>query len=348
MHILAVGRGLPAHYYDQTTLTAAMAQLWGGSAPGAERIATLQQNARVAGRHLALPLEGYAGVTSFTEANHAYRRCAEDLGSRALQEALAAAGLAPGAIDHLVFVSSTGVATPSIDAAIVNRLGLRPDVKRVPIFGLGCVAGAAGLARAADYLRGFPDQVAAVVAVELCSLTLQRGDASMANFIAGGLFGDGAAAALLAGAGRDGSGPDVVASRSVFYPDTQDAMGWDVGSHGFRLVLSPQVPEIVASRIGEDVDGFLAGCGLGRDDIARYICHPGGPKVLIALARALELPQERLALAWDNLERLGNVSSVSVLLALQDTLADPPPPGSYGLLMAMGPGFCSELLLLRW
>ncbi len=349
MGIAAVGRGMPEHYYDQATLTAAMMRIWSGGRQDGERIATLQQNARVGGRHLALPLEAYAGLTSFTAANAAYRRRAEELGAQALEAALEQAGLEPDEVDHLFFVSSTGVATPSVDAAIVNRLGLRTDVKRTPMFGLGCVAGAAGLARAADYLRAFPADVAAVVAVELCSLTIQRGDDSVANVIAGGLFGDGAAAAVLTGSARPAAGPAIAASRSVFYPDTLDVMGWDVGSHGFRIVLSPEIPELVAAKIRDDVDAFLADHGLERRDIVRYVCHPGGPKVLAALEQALGLAQGGLALAWDNLRRVGNVSSVSVLLALQDTLAAPAPPaGSAGLLLAMGPGFCSELLLLQW
>src|SRR5262249_34477792 len=285
---------------------------------------------------------------SFGAANDAWIRCAVDLGEQALRDALDRAGLSPGDVHHLFFVSVTGIATPSIDARLVNRLRLRPDLKRTPIFGLGCVAGAAGLARAAATLRAFPDEVAVLLSVELCSLTLQRGDLSIPNLIASGLFGDGAAAVVLAGAGRGGSGPRVVATRSVFYPDTEGAMGWEIGSSGFRVVLSAEVPEL-ALGIRKDVDAFLGDQGLSLADVSTFVCHPGGPRVLEAFERALGVPREALALTWRSLRDVGNLSSASVLFVLADTLAErEPPPGSHGLLLAMGPGFCSELVLLRW
>jgi alkylresorcinol/alkylpyrone synthase len=230
----------------------------------------------------------------------------------------------------------------------VNRLGLRSDVKRTPIFGLGCVAGAAGVARAADALRGFPDEVAVLLSVELCSLTLQRADFSIPNLIASGLFGDGAAAVVLTGAERPARGPRIVATRSVFYPDTEHVMGWEIGSEGFRVVLSGDVPK-VARGMRKDVDEFLASQGLTLADVGSYVCHPGGPKVLEAFEESLELPEGALELTWKSLREVGNLSSASVLMVLGDTLAGPEPaPGSYGLLLAMGPGFCSELVLLRW
>ena len=219
----------------------------------------------------------------------------------------------------------------------------------MPIFGLGCVAGAAGLARAADYVRAYPDRVAAVLAVELCSLTLQRQDLSIPNLIATGLFGDGAAAALVAGEGRPGPGPRIVASRSIFYPGTERVMGWDISESGFRVVLSADVPAMVLQHLGEDVDAFLAPHGLRRSDIASWISHPGGPRVLEAMETALGLPRAALAASWRSLQEAGNLSSASVLLVLQETLASTrPTPGSHGLMIAMGPGFCSELVLIRF
>jgi alkylresorcinol/alkylpyrone synthase len=250
-------------------------------------------------------------------------------------------------VDHLFFVSVTGIATPSIDARLVNRMGLRADVKRTPIFGLGCVAGAVGITRAADYVKAWPDQCAVLLSVELCSLTLQRGDASIPNLIASGLFGDGAAAVVVQGAARRSSGPRVVATRSVFHRDTEHVMGWQVGDGGFRVVLSGEVPEM-ARRIRPDVDAFLADCELELGDIQHFICHPGGPKVLEALQDGLDLPPEALKLTWESLARVGNLSSASVLMVLGDTLAQEPAPGSRGLLVAMGPGFCTELVLLEW
>jgi alkylresorcinol/alkylpyrone synthase len=243
----------------------------------------------------------------------------------------------------------TGLATPSIDARLGNRLALRSDFKRTPIFGLGCVAGAAGLARAADYLRGFPGHVAVLLSVELCSLTLQRDDLSIANIIASGLFGDGASAVVLAGAERGGPGPRVVGNRSVFYPDTERIMGWDVTDGGFKVVLSPKVPSLVKERVRKDVDGFLAEHGLKRSDIRHWVVHTGGPKVLRAFEEALELESEALARSWSSLSQVGNLSSSSVLFVLSDVLETANAnEGDFGLVMAMGPGFCSELVLLRW
>jgi alkylresorcinol/alkylpyrone synthase len=267
---------------------------------------------------------------------------------QAVSRALLAADVAPAQVDHLFFVTVTGIATPSIDARIIERVGLRSDVKRVPIFGLGCVAGAAGLARVADVLRASPGETAVLLAVELCSLTLQREDLSVANLIASGLFGDGAAAAVLDGGAR-GRGPLIAATRSVFYPGTQRMMGWDIVDSGFQVVLSPLVPQLVREKLRGDVDSFLAVHGLRRGDIAHFICHSGGPKVLEAFEEALEVPRARLQLAWDSLQGAGNLSSASVLFVLHDLLASGAArAGERGLLLAMGPGFCSELLLLHW
>jgi alkylresorcinol/alkylpyrone synthase len=211
------------------------------------------------------------------------------------------------------------------------------------------MAGAAGIARAADYLKAYPDHVAVLLSVELCSLTLQRDDLSISNLIASGLFGDGAAAVVLGGRSRALPGPRVLATRSVFYPDTERVMGWDVSDSGFRIVLSADVPEMVRAHLRHDIDEFLAEHGLSRDRVARFIAHPGGPKVLEAMEATLGLTGEALEPAWRSLREVGNLSSTSVLLVLQDVLRnDPPSRGSYGLILAMGPGFCSELVLIRW
>ena len=349
MRLAAVGRAFPDNYYDQEQLASALTQLWGSRIHNPARLKQLHRNVLVGGRHLALPMEQYAELKSFTDTNDAYIGCAVDLGARAVTDGLRRAGLVPHDIDHLLFTSVTGVATPSIDARLVNRLELRSDVKRTPIFGLGCVAGAAGVARAADYLRGAPGEVAVLLSVELCSLTLQAGDLSVANLIASGLFGDGAAAAVLVGAERQADGPRVVATRSVFYPDSEQVMGWDVTSGGFRVVLSAEVPDVVRRHIRGDVDRFLADHKLSIEEMESWVCHPGGPKVLEAFEEALELPREALQLTWDSLAQVGNLSSASVLMVLRDTMEQRRPPGgSYGLMMAMGPGFCSELVLLRW
>jgi alkylresorcinol/alkylpyrone synthase len=349
MQIAAVGRAFPGNYYDQKTLIEAFKKHWAKRHYNIDRLESLHRNVLVGGRHLALPLEEYEELDSFTATNKAFIRCAVELGARAIVDGLGAAGLEAREIDHIFFVTTTGVATPSIDALLANRLRLRPDMKRTPIFGLGCLAGAAGVARAADYLRAHPDQVAVLVSVELCSLTLQRQDLSIPNIIASGLFGDGAAAAILVGGNRANGGPKVVDSRSVFYPDTEDVMGWDITKEGFRVVLSADVPRMVQEHIRDDVDKFLTDQGLSRRDISSYVCHPGGPKVMEAFQEVLDLPPDALALTWESLRSVGNLSSASVLMVLHDTMEQQrPPAGSYGLMLAMGPGFCSELVLLRW
>jgi alkylresorcinol/alkylpyrone synthase len=349
LRIAAVGRALPPHYYDQDTLLEALRQRWGKRYFNPERLERLHRNVLVGGRHLALPIEDYAGLTSWGKSNDAWIRVAQEVGEQAVRDSLARAGLSASDLDAILFVTVTGVATPSIDARLINRLGLPSRIKRMPIFGLGCVAGAAGISRAADYVRAFPDQVALLLSVELCSLTLQEEDLSIPNLIASGLFGDGAAAALVVGENRSEPGPEVVATRSIFYPDSERVMGWDISENGFKIVLSADVPEVVRQFLRRDVDTFLAEHGLTRADISSWVCHPGGPKVLEAMQEALEVPEDALAVTWDSLRQVGNLSSTSVLLVLAETMEKHrPDPGSWGILLAMGPGFCSELVLLRW
>ncbi len=353
MKIASVGRALPRYCYDQEAVCAELELLWRDRPAAAKRLPALLENVRVRRRHLALPLEAYRDLSSFGETNDAWIRCSQELGEQALAEALDLAGLGVEDVDAIYTVSVTGVASPSLDARLVNRMGLRTDVKRVPIFGLGCVAGVAGIARAADYVKGHPDDVAVLVSVELCSLTCQRGDTSVANIISVGLFGDGAAAVVVVGerrARRMGlAGPSVLGTRSVFYPDTEDVMGWRISERGFQIVLSPAVPTIARERLALDVDRFLGERGLARSDISTWVCHPGGPKVLRAMQEGLELPDEAVDLAWKVLAEQGNLSSTSVLMVLREVLDRPrPAAGKLGLLLAMGPAFCSEVVLFAW
>ncbi|MGP4029447.1 type III polyketide synthase [Actinomadura sp. 3N407] len=353
MRVAAVQTVLPEHHYDQHQITEAVAEGTGADRRLLERF---HAATRVKGRHLAFPIEKYKDLGDFTSANDAYVDAALTLGEQAAQGALDASGIDASQVDQLVFCSSTGVATPSLDAALAQRLGLRENIKRVPIFGLGCAAGAAGLSRLYDYLRAWPDQVAVLICVELCSLTAQREDRSMANLVASGLFGDGAAAAVAVGGERETDvrgtsrrGPRIVATRSRLYPGTERLMGWDVGEHGFRIVLAADLVDHVEATLADDIAAFLSEHGLSPGEVSSWVCHPGGPKVIEKVAEAFALRQGELDLTWDSLQNVGNLSSVSVLNVLQETIEKRrPPEGEPGLLMALGPGFSAELVLLRW
>jgi alkylresorcinol/alkylpyrone synthase len=256
-------------------------------------------------------------------------------------------------LDLLIVTSVTGVAVPSLDARLIPRLGLRPDIKRLPVFGLGCVAGAAGLARLHDYLLAWPGHAAALLAVELCTLTWPTAEVTTADLVASALFGDGAAAVVAAGPALRAPPvarlPQVVATRSEVYPDSNDALGWRLDAGGFRIVLTADLADVVELRLNASVTAFLSEHGLTVDDISRWICHPGGPKVLDAAQRALKLPDSALVASRLSLAEAGNMSSVSVLHILELTAdSDPPAPGSFGLMIGLGPGVSAELLLLRW
>ena len=340
---------LPPHRYTQAELTAAFTEMCLGPDGDQALLARLHANAQVSSRHLVLPLEQYATLTGFGESNDLFIAHAVQLGAAALTGALQRAGIAPDEVDVVISTTITGIAVPSIEARIAQLVGLRPDVKRMPLFGLGCVAGAAGIARLHDYLIGHPNQVGALLSVELCSLTVQRDDHSVANLVASGLFGDGAAAVVAVGANRPAPGPRVLDSRSHLYPDSEQIMGWDVGAGGLKIVLDAQVPAIVQQYLGQDIRSFLAAHSLQVDDVGAWVSHPGGPKVIEAIEAELGLAGDPLELTWRSLDQIGNLSSSSVLHVLRDTLDKRSlMPGTPGMLMAMGPGFCSELVLLQW
>jgi alkylresorcinol/alkylpyrone synthase len=290
----------------------------------------------------------YGQLDSFTESNALFSEHALALAERATSNALDASGISAHEVDHIFFTTVTGIGAPSLDALLVQRMGFRADVRRTPSFGLGCVAGAAGIARVADYLKGHPKDVALVISVELCSLTVQWDDRSMANYIGTGLFGDGAATVVMVGEQHNSAldGIRVLGSRSVLYPETQDLIGWKIGTTGFSLMLEAGVPDMIAKHFAEDVDAFLAFNSMTRADVDFWIAHPGGPKILDAFRDSLSLGPVDLDSSWGVLGSTGNMSSAAVLHVLSGVRHQA--KGATGLLFAFGPGVSAELVLLEW
>ncbi|HWH26472.1 MAG TPA: 3-oxoacyl-[acyl-carrier-protein] synthase III C-terminal domain-containing protein [Pseudolysinimonas sp.] len=347
--IVAAAPTLPEFVSTQAEITDALAGLITTDPAQRAVLSRFHEASGIGRRHTVLPLEHYRDLGGFTAANDIWIHEGTLLAARAVTNALETAHLEARDIDFVLFTSVTGVSAPSIDARLVPILGMRPDVKRLPSFGLGCVAGAAGIARLHDYLVGHPHEVALLVSVELCSLTLQRDDASVANYVASGLFGDGAAAVLMVGDERSdvvGSGPQIVGTHSALYPDSAGMIGWDIGGTGFRIVLSAGVADTIDANVAADVDGVLADHELTRADIGAWIAHPGGPRVLRAFEHGLGLHDNELAASWSSLDRVGNLSSASVLHVLADSLEQP--TGTRGLLFALGPGVSSEYVVLEW
>jgi alkylresorcinol/alkylpyrone synthase len=349
MRIVSTASAFPEDYYPQEELLEGLLQYWGDRIENPNILRRLHRHVGVDGRYLAIPKNEYLTMKTWGEANRHWIRAATELGEKAVTRALAEAGLRGQDLNAFFFTSVTGICSPSIDALLINKMGLCRNIRRLPIFGLGCVAGAAGISRAADYVTAHPGQIAVLLSVELCSLTIQRDDLSTANLISSGLFGDGAAAVIVAGADCGLPGPAILATQSVFYPDTEEMMGWDISEKGFRIVLSREVPNLVRKNLRHDVDDFLASRGLTRSDIGSWVLHTGGPKILEATGEALGLNNGQLDVSWECLRRTGNLSSASVLVVLEEVMKNRrPEPGTLGVLAAMGPGFCSEFVLLEW
>ncbi len=312
-------------------------------------------NSRIQNRYTMRPLRWYGEGHDLSECNRIYQEEGLELAANAARHCLSVSGTRPEEVDHIVFVSSTGHATPTLDARLIRALKLRSTTSRVPIWGLGCAGGASGLARATEHALAYPRHRVLLVTLECCSLTFVAGDHSKKNVVATALFGDGAAAALVTGDLVPGDGPKVVAARSFLIPDTERIMGWDFMDDGMRLVLSPRLPALVKRELPGLVRAFLEHEGLQHKQIAHYITHPGGAHVLDAYAEALHLAPEDLRHSEEVLRQCGNVSSVTILLVLERWLAQlrkahrphHAARAEHALASAFGPGFSAEMLLLQ-
>ena len=350
--ILALAHAFPPHYCSQDELSSALRVAWQSQGLDVAIFDRLQRNVQVQGRYLARPLEEYHHFNSFTQTNQIWQEEALHLGEQVVWQVLDQAQLAANQVQMLMSTTVTGIAVPSLEARLMNRLPFAPMTRRIPLFGLGCLAVTAGIARCADYLRAYPTHAALLLSVELCSLTLQKQDLSVANLIASGLFGDGASAVLLVGDEHPlapAAPVGVIDSCSVFFPDSEEVMGWEVGASGLKIVLSPGVPHCTREMLPGPLKDFLARHNLKLGEIRHWVSHPGGPKVIDALEEGLALPAGTLNRTRQSLAAIGNLSSTSVLIILEEWLRDRiAEPGDWGMMLSMGPGFCAEAALLRW
>ena len=365
--IRSVATALPPHALSQERIRYLAREHFAPAFPEIDRYMTVFRHAQIDTRHFAAPLEWFMTPHSFKQCNDLFIEAATALGEAAARACLAQADLHLRDVDHLVWVSTTGMAAPSPDAMLINRLGMGRHTRRTPIWGLGCAGGVAGLARAYEYTRACPDQRVLLLSAELCSVTFQWKDHSKRNLIAASLFADGAAAVLVEGdetggwgmgdAGRGDLGaiphppspiPQIIGTQSTLWPDTLEIMGWDMVDTGMRVVFSSRIPHIVQSLMRENVAEFLAPFGLEIDDIDHWILHPGGAKVIDAYQLALAIDPERLSHTRTVLRSCGNMSSTTVFFVLDAFLkAGQPEPGEYGVLAVLGPGFSCELALIR-
>jgi alkylresorcinol/alkylpyrone synthase len=343
--ILSAATAVPPHRIEQGDIKEFARCLFAGKFRDLDRLLPVFDNGQIETRHSCRPLEWFKREWSFPERNALYVEHALELSEKAARRCLDRAEVEPEKVGALLFVSTTGISTPSLDAKLLFRLGLSPHLKRIPVWGLGCAGGAAGVARASDYARAYPEEMVLVVAVELCSLTFQIGDISKSNLVAASLFADGAAAVLL-GAGREG--PEIIGSYSTTWPETEDVMGWDLTESGLKVRFARSVPQIVRTRTRATVEEACEKHGVVLEDLRHLVVHPGGAKVLEAYEEALELEPGSLDLSREILREYGNMSSASVLFVLERFLESyPAGSGEYGAISALGPGFSAEHVLFR-
>lgn len=341
--IKAIATAVPAYRLDQAATREAARAIFAGRTREFDRLAAVFTNAGIASRYSSVPLDWYTQPQSWATRNAAYLDSALEVLERATHACMARAGTKADHIDAVVAVSSTGIATPSLDALLIARMGLRQDALRLPIFGLGCAGGVIGLARAADLARAHPGRSVLFLVVELCGLSFRADDLSNGNIVASALFGDGAAALLLRAEG-EADGPAIAQAAEHSWRDSLDIMGWRVEDNGLGVVFSQSIPALVRAELRPVAEAFLARHGLTLGDLAGVICHPGGAKVLDALADALAPCRDGFDEAWGVLRDYGNMSAATVLFVLERRLA----AGAHGrhLMSALGPGFTAGLMLV--
>jgi alkylresorcinol/alkylpyrone synthase len=339
--ILNVATAVPQHVVDQSIVRAIVERVFGHRVTDLERLLRVFEHDHIHRRYFVRPPEWYESDHGFGETNAVFAQSALDLAEVAARNA---AGPDIDKVRAVVVVSSTGVMTPSLDAALIQRLALPSTTKRLPIFGLGCAGGVSGVARAAELSRALGGAFVLLVAVEICSVTFRQSDTRKSNIVASSIFGDGAAAVLIGG---EGGGPQIVDSHSTLFPDTHDIMGWDVTDDGLAVRFSRDIPTFVRENIPQVLESACRAWNIERSDVCDVIAHPGGSKVLEAYSQATGLPAETFDMARTVLRNFGNMSSASVLLVLEQWLRSAAPRQRYSLMAALGPGFSSELVLLR-
>ncbi|MDN4607823.1 type III polyketide synthase [Sporosarcina highlanderae] len=355
--IVSVSTVLPPHEVKQEQAVELTRSLFSRKFKDIERLLKVFQNGDIEKRDVCMPLEWYGKSHDFEERNDLYIQHAVHLGVEAVKACLQnsrtlSRTVDPSEIDAIFFISSTGIATPSIEARIMNLVPFRDDTRRIPIWGLGCAGGAAGISRAYEYCKAFPKSNVLVLSIEFCSLTFQKDDYSKSNLVGVSLFSDGVACALISGEQSEiavtTSVPSIIGTSSKLMPDSEDVMGWDIKNNGLYVVFSKSIPSIITNWLGPFVHEFLSSNNLSKDDITHFIAHPGGKKVLTAYEAALEFDSSKTNISRDVLRNHGNMSSPTILFVLKRFIESSPEPGEYGLMAALGPGFCGELLLLKW
>ena len=346
--VISVGTALPEWHYRQAEVAEVLRKVYRPLFEKNPELIRVFENSRVEDRYFVRPFEELMQLGTFVERNKIFAEAGYRLAERAVQECLAAAQLDPGAISGIVFVSTTGFSVPSLETTLINRLGFHPATRRWPIFGWGCTGGVAGLAQACAQTRADPRQRILLVAVELCSLAYQARDLTQKALIASAIFNDGAAAVLVAGdeaTQPQSDGPQILAAKSHLYPATQEVMGWEQVETGLQVVLSPRIPELVRDDARRFLASLTAEAGKTIADLNGVLSHTGGARILQALEEVLGL---ELKLSWETLRKFGNLSSASILFTLKAAMQNRLPAKELGALVAFGPGFSAEGLLVQW